>query len=64
MGGPLLPGEVRPFAPAPSVASLARQLGTLEVRWRLTAAELIGQLPPDDDLRLSLLRTLDALDEC
>jgi hypothetical protein len=64
MGGPLLPGEVCPVDPAPSVASLARQLGTLEARWRLTAAQLIHQLPPSDDLRLSLLRTLAALDEC
>jgi hypothetical protein len=64
MNGPLLPGEVRHGRQAETMASLCRQLGTLECQWRAVAGEVICRLPAQDDLRLSLIRTLDALDQC
>jgi hypothetical protein len=47
-----------------SAPQLAHRLGRLEREWRETARSLVAILPPDDDLRLSLLRTLEALEQC
>jgi hypothetical protein len=64
MSGPLLPGEERrPFNPN-TQAKMAMRLGWLETEWRRTARAMIRRLPPDDDLRASLIRTMAALDEC
>jgi hypothetical protein len=64
MGGPLLPGERPPLANHREQAQLSARLGWLEIEWRHTAHHMIERLPQDDDLRLSLIRTLRALDEC
>jgi hypothetical protein len=42
---------------------MAVELGRLEMQWRTLAADLAAVLPAEDDLRLSLLRTLRAFDE-
>jgi hypothetical protein len=64
VNGPLLPGEVRRYPSSAAQAKMAARLGWLEIEWRRTARQMVRALPPQDDLRLSLLRTLRALDEC
>lgn len=64
ISGPLLPGEKRPQVDPNSQAKMAMRLGWLETEWRRTARAMIRRLPPDDDLRASLIRTMAALDEC
>lgn len=61
MAAPPLPGDLpRPRVPEP-LYFLAHRLGQLEHAYRSTAADLLEQLPSDDDLAVEVRRVLAAL---
>ena len=62
MGGPLLPGEVRPFPNVAPLRFLAHQFAQHEQALREIGPRILDRIPADDDLATAIRRTLDALD--